>query len=382
MADSIRSKSGRAKLAARRDPYFEKIRKGVFVGFRKLETGAGTWIGRYRTDDGKQTFKALGEFAEYDDAQRAVEEWAKGLDGGVQNMCATVSDACEAYVKKLLIDNSPASSEDAKYRFKRLVYKSTVPGDPPRIGRIELSKLRAIDVERWRNGQLDADDPEDEESYNRAKDSANRNLASLKAALNYAKKCQLVSTDFGWKDVNKFPKVGARRKGWLTAEQRRMLLASMADDLRILATALLLTGARPGELARANANDFDRNAGTIWLDGKTGRREVDLSTAARAFFAEQGRGKIANAPLLTNSFSQRWTAAQWGKAFREARDAAGLPDAVLYCMRHTYISEAIAQGVDVYTVADLTGTSVAIIQSNYGNRTDNIVERLDRVSIL
>jgi len=382
MADSIRSKSARAKLTARRDPYFEKIRKGVFVGFRKLETGAGTWIGRYRTDDGRQTFKALGEYAEYDDAQRAVEEWAKGLDGGLQNKSATVSDACEAYVKKLLIDNSPASSEDAKYRFKRLVYKSIVPGDPPRIGRIELSKLRAIDVERWRNGQLDADDPEDEESYNRAKDSANRNLASLKAALNYAKKCQLVSTDFGWKVVNKFPKVGARRKGWLTAEQRRTLLASMSDDLRTLATALLLTGARPGELARANANDFDRNAGTIWLDGKTGRREVDLSTAARAFFSEQARGKIANAPLLTNSFSHRWTAAQWGKAFREARDAAGLPDAVLYCMRHTYISEAIAQGVDVYTVADLTGTSVAIIQSNYGNRTDNIVERLDRVSIL
>ncbi|WP_323050384.1 hypothetical protein [Caballeronia mineralivorans] len=85
---------------------------------------------------------------------------------------------------------------------------------------------------------------------------------------------------------------------------------------------------------------------------------------------------------MTNSFSQRWTAAQWGKALREARDAAGLPDAVLYCMRHTYISEAIAQGVDVYTVANLTGTSVAIIQSNYGNRTDNIVERLDRVLIL
>ncbi|CAN7303046.1 site-specific integrase [Caballeronia sp. LjRoot34] len=382
MTANIRSKTARAKLAPRRNPYFEKIRRGVFVGFRKLEAGPGTWVGRYRTDDGAQTFKALGEFAEYDDAQRAVEEWAKGLEGGVKNQKTTVSDACESYVKKLLIDNSPSSSRDAEYRFKRLVYKSTVPGDPLRIGRVELSKLRAMDVEKWRNDQLDDDDPDDEESYNRAKDTANRNLAALKAALNYAKKCQLVSSDTGWKDVNKFPKVGARRNGWLTAEQRRTLLAAMSDDLRTLASALLLTGARPGELARANASDLDRNAGTIWLDGKTGRREVDLSTAARAFFAEQARDKIANAPLLTNSFSQRWTAAQWGKAFREARDAAGLPDAVLYCMRHTYISEAIAQGIDVYTVADLTGTSVAIIQSNYGNRTDNIVERLDRVSIL
>jgi site-specific recombinase XerD len=59
-----------------------------------------------------------------------------------------------------------------------------------------------------------------------------------------------------------------------------------------------------------------------------------------------------------------------------------LLDAVLYCMRHTYISEAIAQGIDVYTVAELTGTSVAIIQSNYGAFTDNIVERLNRVSVI
>jgi hypothetical protein len=54
----------------------------------------------------------------------------------------------------------------------------------------------------------------------------------------------------------------------------------------------------------------------------------------------------------------------------------------MYCFRHTYISEAIAQGIDVFTVAKLTGTSVAIIQSNYGNLTENIVERLDRVVLM
>ncbi|WP_168793654.1 tyrosine-type recombinase/integrase [Paraburkholderia aromaticivorans] len=376
MADSIKTKTSRAKLTARREPYFEAIRKGVFVGFRKLESGAGTWIGRYRLADGKQTFKSFGDdLAEFDDARKAVEKWAEALDGGVQNKSTTVSDACEAYVKKLLVDNSPASSKDADYRFKRLVYGH-------RFGTLDLSKLRAFEVEGWRNGQLDADDPDDEESYNRAKDSANRNLASLKAALNYALKCQLTATDTGWKGVNKFPKVGARREGLLTVTQRRALLEAMPIEMRALSTALLMTGARPGEVANANASDYDRNTGRLWLDGKTGRREVPLSTAARGFFDEQSKDKIGNAPLLTNAFASRWTAAQWGKAFREARDAASLPDAVLYCMRHTYISEAIAQGIDVFTVAKLTGTSVAIIQSNYGALTDNIVERLDRVAVM
>lgn len=375
MADGIKTKTLRAKLAPRREPYFDQIRKGVFIGFRKLESGVGTWIGRYRLADGKQTFRAVGDFAEFDEARKEVEKWAESLDGGVQNKSTTVADACTAYVKKLGVDNSPASAKDADYRFKRLVYGL-------RFGSLDLSKLRAFEVETWRNAQLDADDPEDEESYNRAKDSTNRNLATLKAALNYARKSQLIGSDAGWKSVNKFSGVATRRDGLLTVEQRRALLAAMPDEMRKLATALLLTGARPGEIANANANDFDRNTGKLALNGKTGRRDVPLSTQARAFFTEQARVSIGNAPLLANAFGGRWTAAQWGKAFREARIAASLPDAVLYCFRHTFISEAIAHGVDVFTVAKLTGTSIAIIQSNYGALTDNIVERLDRVVVM
>jgi len=169
----------------------------------------------------------------------------------------------------------------------------------------------------------------------------------------------------------------------LTREQRRALFDAMPEDLRAFAMALLHTGARPGEIAAATVSAFDHAAGRLVLDGKTGRREVALSTAARAFFAMQARDKIGNAPLLTNSYTNaRWTAAQWTVAFRVAREIAGVPEAVMYCFRHTYISEAIAQGIDVFTVAKLTGTSVAIIQSNYGNLTENIVERLDRVVLM
>jgi integrase len=369
----IDTKTRRAKLAPRREPYFVRLSAGVFVGFRKLDSGSGTWIGRYRTDDSKQVFKSFGEFEEYDDASKAVTEWAKGLASGVQHASTTVSDACKLYVENRRKEKGAANANDAEGRFKRLVYEH-------RIGSIDLSKLRALDVEKWRNEQVDVDEDADEESTDRAKDSANRNLTSLKAALNYAKQCGCVATDIGWKAITKFKDVGARRNGWLHADQRKSLLDAMPNDLRTLALSLLHIGARPGELASANAADFDRNAGVLNLTGKTGPRKVSLSSAALAFFTEQTKDKIGNAPLLTQADGQRWTAPAWGVAFRDARDAANLPDAVLYCMRHTYISEAIARGLDVFTVAKLTGTSVQIIQSNYGTITDNIVERLDRVS--
>ncbi|RQU89689.1 site-specific integrase [Burkholderia cenocepacia] len=373
---SIQTKTARAKLVPRREPYWERISTGVHVGYRKLESGAGTWIGRRLGESGKYQFSSFGDgLCEYDEARRAVERWADELAAGVHHDRKSIADVCRLYVENRRKEKGEGTAYDAEGRFRRLVY------DKP-IGAINIARLRPLDVEQWRNAQLDDDDPDDEESYKRAKDSANRNLKSLKAALNYAKtRLKLVSSDAGWKEVNQFPDVGARRKGWLTADQRAGLLDAMQGDLRTLATALLLIGARPGEVASANVSDFDRNAGVLVLNGKTGRREVRLSDKARDFFALQAKDKLANAPLLTRADAQRWTAPAWGREFREAREAAGLPDAVLYCMRHTYISEAIAQGIDVYTVAELTGTSVTIIQSNYGMLTGNIVERLNRVSL-
>ncbi|MDW9230153.1 putative integrase/recombinase domain protein [Burkholderia cepacia] len=72
----------------------------------------------------------------------------------------------------------------------------------------------------------------------------------------------------------------------------------------------------------------------------------------------------------------------WVRLFQEAREKAALPDAVLYSLRHTFISEAIAQGIDPVTVANLTGTSVKIIQKNYHGYTEDIEARLSNVALL
>ena len=58
---NITKVSDRAKLKARREPYWAKISKGCFVGFRKMTAGAsGTWVARNLDEaSGKQQFKAL-----------------------------------------------------------------------------------------------------------------------------------------------------------------------------------------------------------------------------------------------------------------------------------------------------------------------------------
>jgi site-specific recombinase XerD len=43
------------------------------------------------------------------------------------------------------------------------------------------------------------------------------------------------------------------------------------------------------------------------------------------------------------------------------------PAVVFYSYRHTFLTNALERGVDVATVAELTGTSISMIQKHYGH---------------
>lgn len=378
MANAIDSKTKRDKLASRREPYWSSLQKGAAVGFRKLENGTGTWIARWRDDDGRQKYRALGEFEKFDDAAKAARTWVDSCEQGAKTGVTTVREVCEDYVKALKAEGRAATAKDAEGRFTRLVY-----GEP--IAKLPIDKLRATNVSKWMNDQIEDDDEADDEDVRRSKDSANRNLATLKAALNRALQHRLVATDSGWATIQKFPKVGARRKdAFLGMEQRKALLAACSDDLALFVRAALLTGARPGELATLNAGDFDKQLGALTLTGKTGRRTVAISSAAVAFFTEASKDKLPAAPMLATGFGQRWNKDSWKKVFKDAVEAAKLADSVvMYSLRHTAISEMILAGMDSFIVAKLAGTSVAMIEASYGHlRHDVVTAKLDRVAML
>jgi integrase len=374
---TITTKTDRQKLAPRREPYWQRVRKGCYIGFRKLDSGEGTWIARWRDEAGKQCYRAMGEFSDYDEAVKKASPWFDQCEGGTSHKATTVEAACRDYVEYLRTHKSEATAKDAEGRFTRLVY-----GKP--IARTELDRLKTTDVRKWLNAQLADADDEDAEDLRRAKDSANRNLASFKAALNHALKSRLVATDAAWKTVTPFPRSGKRRERFLTLDERRQLLGACPADLRELVQALLLTAARPGEIAAATVGDFDRKAGTLALQGKTGRRLVSLSSAAIKFFTEAAKGKIGNAPLVARADGSAWNKDGWKKIFGRAVKAANLPqDVVLYSVRHTAISEMICSGIDSFVVARLAGTSTAMIDKHYGHlRHDRTRAKLDAATML
>ena len=367
MATKIDTKTARDGLKARREPYWHKLTTGLHLGYRKPVVGEGTWIGR-RTEGSKKSYQSLGQFFDsdkpkkkaFDDARTAAAEWAGQTDAGVEVHGMTVEAACRAYVAAKRSERGDATANDAGGRFARLVYGNG-------FGALRLDKLTTTRVRSWRDGQL----PKgvDEEEARRAKDSINRNLSTLKAALNMAASDRLVATDAGWKTVTAFREVGRRRELFLTREQRAGLTEACPSTLKGLVIGLTLTALRPGELAACRVSDFDKTAGTLNIrKSKTEARIVPLSSAASAFFTQQSRNRIGASPLLPDDFGKHWNKDGWKKPFKTAVAASKLPrETVAYSLRHASISELLVSGMDMHTVAKIAGTSTDMIDKHYGH---------------
>ncbi|SIQ81498.1 Site-specific recombinase XerD [Aromatoleum tolulyticum] len=378
MGNAIKTVGDRKKLQARREPYWDRIEAGCFLGYRKLEDGTGTWIARWRNEEGAQKYHALGSLGSYDDAAKAARDWFDQCRGGSTEV-VDVEEACKRYVTDRRTEKGESTAKDAEGRFKRLVYGI-------KFGRIKLSALRTAHITDWRNAQVECEDDDDEDddpdADRRAKDSANRNLATLKAALNLAYRMGLVASTAQWDRVEAYKGVSKRRDVSLTMTDRKKLIAAATPDLTIFMQAMLLTGCRPGELASCTVGDLDP-AGMLTVTGKTGRRTIPLSPKALALLKlAAGQGDV-DEPLLTRS-GVAWTRFEWRDAFQEARKAAGLPETVvMYSLRHVAISEMLVSGMDPMTVAKIAGTSIEMISRHYGHLIrERVVAQLAKVKAI
>ncbi|MEA3410790.1 MAG: tyrosine-type recombinase/integrase [Pseudomonadota bacterium] len=165
--------------------------------------------------------------------------------------------------------------------------------------------------------------------------------------------------------------------------QVRRLLDHADGAFRGLCETVIVTGARPGELANARVRDFSRTDGTLSLTGKTGHRTSYLSQQGFEMFTQLSRGKLPGALLLPNDAGMPWRKEHWRDLMMRARKTAHLPaDTVMYSLRHYAVSKMLVAGVAPQVTAENTGTSIRMIERHYGKFT--ALDRrtmLDRVEV-
>ena len=380
----------REKLKAKRgdEPHWQRLRAGSYVGYRPAKRqGRGNWFARaYDPDTCKYRRKALGNYSDltghdvFTAARRDAEVWTELVESGGTRAerIDTVADACRAYLQR-----RPGSIAEGVFR--RHVYS-----DP--IAAVKLDRLRRHHLRGWRKRLEDApalvsrNKGGEKRTRQRSAATVNRDMVPLRAALGQVLNPGAPNTDAAWQEALT-PNKGAdrRRDLYLDRDDRRSLLCSASDEVAPFVRALCVLPLRPGAIAGLRVCDFEPRTRTLTIGkDKSGRpRQIAVPPEVAEFLMQHCAGKLGEAFLFTRSKGAPWDKDAWKGPIKNAVIAAKLPIAVsAYTLRHSVITDLIREGVPVLTVAQLSGTSVSMIERHYGHLVRNDAEAaLSRLAI-
>ena len=221
-------------LPASDSPEWEVISPGVRLGYRRGRGSygrGGTWLAGSRNPAGKRIQARLGRADDrvpadgsavqtHEQAKEAARTWAKALRTGTDaSPPLTVNTVLDRYFEAKAAAGMK-SIYDAKSR-------ATVHIRPA-LGSLRVSDLTIDRIRRWRDDMVSTPkrlrtgrfaerpnvrpvDLSDPESARRRRDTANRTLTTLKAALNWAREHGLTDDDTAWRRVKPFPATTASR---------------------------------------------------------------------------------------------------------------------------------------------------------------------------
>lgn len=376
MATRIDTVSSRNKLKPRREPYWHRLRRGCYLGYRKMTAdGDGVWIARAREEETgptKQRYESLGDFSATPDHQRfdvafkAAQAWFDHLGRGGTAGGATVAVACARYVKHLRTHKGDRAGNDVDARFRNYVLNH------PKLASTELTKLTPSQLEAWRKALSELPTRSGgRRGEQRSQSTLNRDMTCFRAALNLAFLDGLVTSDFAWRSkLRPIKNADRRRELYLDRTQRLKFIEKAPPDLAAFLRGLCQLPLRPGALARLTTGNFDKRLKvlTIGQDKANKDRRIKLPDVTAAFFEEACRGKLPSAPLLARADGKAWNKDAWKGPVKQAVVGASLPEGTTaYTLRHSVISDLVHDGLDLLTVAQISGTSVAMIERHYGH---------------
>jgi integrase len=146
---------------------------------------------------------------------------------------------------------------------------------------------------------------------------------------------------------------GRQRERLPTSDEVQRILAKASPAFVSIYRALLLTGARPGELCAAQVADYHPADGVILLqDHKTAKktkrpRAIPIGDTLRPLL-RTAIGDRTEGPIFRTAHGMSWTTERLSNNFRRIRDQLQLDrDLVLYSARHKFATELChSQGIE------------------------------------
>jgi integrase len=320
----------------------------------------------YRRADGRERRITIGGYPEWSAA--AAREEAKRLkreiDGGADPVGAyresraapTMADLCSRFLADYVPRKRPSTQRGYRHQIRADIL--------PAIGRVKVAAVTHADVDTLHH-RLSA----------RVPTHANRVIAVLS-------KMFFLSVRWGWRIDNPCKGIERnqerKRTRYLSgAELKRLTkaLAKLEDQgAANVVRLLLLTGARRGELLAAKWADVDPETGLWVKPGATTKQatvhRVPLSEAACRLLAEM-RAQADGASEWIFPARGGGHRPHINKAWNELRKAAGIPDAHLHDLRHTYATALASSGLSLPVIGALLGHTTAQTTLRYSHLMDD-----------
>lgn len=183
--------------------------------------------------------------------------------------------------------------------------------------------------------------------------TANRSLAVLKMVFNLGIKWGLLKSN-PVKQVEFFKEPKGRLRFLDKAEQEALLKASQ-PSIRDVVLVALRTGMRSGELAGIRRKDVDFEKGFIFLEKtKSGEpRQVPMVPEVRAVLARLSLGAGPEDQLFKSQKGKPYK--NWRTGFLSAMRQARIEKFRFHDLRHTFASDFMMSGGNVFTLSKILG---------------------------
>jgi integrase len=177
-----------------------------------------------------------------------------------------------------------------------------------------------------------------------------------------------------------------RREGSVSKEARQAILAAIPDQaFRDFVTALQETGCRPSEVARVTAENADLEIG-VWVlpehktEKKTHKPRVVYLTPPMVEMTRRLMASWPDGPLFRTHRGKRpWKRnAIRCRFMRLRKKLPELGHVVSYHYRHSYVTDALVNGVGIAQVAELVGhTSTDMVMRHYSKLSQQVTHMRD-----
>lgn len=257
-----------------------------------------------------------------------------------------------------LSETSPVAKDRLEYAWKALL---------PFFGTRDVTSITPTDVKAYTalrtSGKKPVKPP-----------TVRRELGELQTTINHLVKTKRLPSTAA--PLIELPPAGKPKTLILTSEQRSKVLelaAKRRDDplvpsrVELFCYLGLETGARKEaiETLEWSQVDFDTRFVHYLKEGaaQTRKRRVSVPMSPTLVAVLSAEKQRASTPYVLRQPESIRT------AFASLMAAAGLPQVTPHVLRHTFVSHLLMKGKDVFTVAQLAGMTVKMVEEVYGHLT-------------